>query len=175
MYIYKTKSNKYCIRKRIKNGEKEYYGTYPTLHEAQQKLETLIQQGKIKPKYLDPMRYITMRHRSQKDMRKGIKKYRVRKVINGKEFDRTFTSLGEAMAFRDTMESINWGMPFSQKKAIDHTRYTGIKYIRLLPNGKYALQRKNVQYGVYPTVIDAVKDKLFWESIDWDMDNLDNY
>lgn len=167
MYIYKTTSNKYCIRQK-----NQYYGTYPTLEEATQKLHELIQNGEIQPKTKDPLRYISTRYTS---LRK--KKYRLRKTINGKEIHKTYPTLEEAIKERDYMESINWGQPLTQnnKHTKYTTRYTGIQYIIQKPTGKYILLRNKVYYGTYNTIIDAVKEKLFWESINWDIDQIDNY
>lgn len=64
-------------------------------------------------------------------------------------------------------------LPSSSYKKRNYSRYTGIRYVQMLPTGKYILQRQGVHYGTYNTVIDAVKDKLFWESIDWDLDKMD--
>lgn len=163
MYIYKTHSNKYEIRYRT-GGKKRYFGTYLTLSEAQEAVDQLIKDGVITPKYLDPTRYITKRN----------KKYRLRKVINGKEYYQSFNTLEEAIKHRDYMESINWGKTIEEKPRT-RENYTGIKYIHKVPSMKYVLQRNGVHYGTYNTIIDAVKDKLFWESINWDMDQLDNY
>jgi len=167
MYIYKTTSNKYVIRQK-----NQYYGTYNTHKEATQKLHELIQNGEIQPKNKDPQRYISTRYTS---LRK--KKYRLRKVINGKEIQKTFDTLEEAIRARDHLENNNWGQPLTQnnKHTKYTTRYTGIRYIIQKTNGKYMLQRRGVHYGTYNTIIDAVKDKLFWESINWEIDQIDNY
>lgn len=168
MYIYKTTSNKYVIRQK-----NQYYGTYNTHEEATRKLHELIQNREIKPKNKDPQRYIHIKYTSP-----YTKKYRLRKVINGKEIHKTFNTLKEAIQYRDYMESINWGQPpheLQQTRSKYTTRYTGIRYIIQRPNGKYTLQRRGVHYGTYNTIIDAVKDKLFWESINWDIEQIDNY
>lgn len=75
----------------------------------------------------------------------------------------------------------NWEMPgelpvppkWNKGKPRNRTRYTGIQYVQKIPNGKYILQRKGEHYGTYQTIIDAVKDKIFWESIGWDYDNME--
>lgn len=168
MYIYKTTSNKYVIRQK-----NQYYGTYNTHEEATQKLQQLIQNGEIQPKTKDPQRYISIKYTYP-----YTKKYRLRKSVNGKEIHKTFNTLKEAIQYRDYMESINWGQPpheLQQTRSKYTPRYTGIRYIIQKTNGKYVLQRRGVHYGTYNTIIDAVKDKLFWESINWDIEQLDNY
>ena len=166
MYIYKTTSNKYVIRQKH-----QYYGTYNTHEEATKKLQQLIHEQKIKPKTKDPQRYISIKYTGP-----YTKKYRIRKTINGKEIHKTFNTLEEAIQYRDYMESINWGQPPTHtQKTRSKTRYTGIRYIIQKTNGKYVLQRRGVHYGTYNTIIDAVKEKLFWENINWDIEQIDNH
>lgn len=63
-------------------------------------------------------------------------------------------------------------VPYNNGQKKDFSNYTGIKYVMMDDRGNYCLRRRGVHYGTYSTIIDAVKDKLFWESIDWDMDLL---
>lgn len=168
MYIYKTTSNKYIIRQK-----NQYYGTYNTHEEATKKLHELIHEQKIKPKTKDPQRYISIRYTGP-----YTKKYRLRKIVNGKEIHKTFNTLKEAIQYRDYMESTNWGQPPTHTpmtRSKYTPRYTGIRYIIQKPNGKYVLIRNKVYYGTFNTIIDAVKEKLFLESIDWNIDQIDNY
>ena len=75
----------------------------------------------------------------------------------------------------------DWEMPtqlppppkWNGGKPRNRSRYTAIKYIQQLPNGKYIIQRRGVHYGTFTTIIDAVKEKLFLESIDWVYDNME--
>ena len=75
----------------------------------------------------------------------------------------------------------DWEMPrelppppkWNGGKPRNRSRYTAIRYIQQLPTGKYILQRRGVHYGTFNTIIDAVKEKLFLESIDWDYSNME--
>ena len=89
-------------------------------------------------------------------------------------------SLDNVMIVLQHLLTHNWELPeelptppsWNEGKPRNRSRYTGIQYVQCLPSGKYILQRKGVHYGTYKTILDAVKDKLFYESIGWDYDNM---
>lgn len=91
-------------------------------------------------------------------------------------------SLDNVLIVLEHLLTHDWEMPeelppppeWNGGKPRNRSRYTAIKYIQQLPTGKYVLQRRGVHYGTYNTIIDAVKDKLFWENINWDIEQLDN-
>lgn len=91
-YIYKTKCS-YIV-----NNHK-HYGTYKRFEDAVKRVDELIEQGVLKPKELDPMRYIYLYQG----------KYNIIKRLNGKnEFFGRYRKLEDAQHERDFLEAIDW-------------------------------------------------------------------
>ena len=63
-------------------------------------------------------------------------------------------------------------LPYNNGEKRDYSNYTGIKHIMRNNSGGYYISRRGIHYGTYDTIIDAVKEKLFWESVGWDFDLL---
>ena len=91
-------------------------------------------------------------------------------------------SLDNVLIVLEYLLTHDWEMPeefppppqkWNGGKPRNRSRYTAIRYIQKLPTGKYILQRRGVHYGTFNTIIDAVKEKLFLESIDWDYSNME--
>ena len=108
--------------------------------------------------------------------------YQITRTIQGHtKYYYSSRSLDNVLSVLAHLLMHNWEMPeelpvppkWNTGKPRNHARYTGIQYVQKRPDGKYILQRKGEHYGTYQTIIDAVKDKIFWESIGWDYDNFD--
>lgn len=101
--------------------------------------------------------------------------YRVQRYRDGRaKYYGKARTLEGAMRLRDQLVRSGWRQPSYQKRKVRNS-----KFIRRTPNGKYRLMRMDggvwTCYGTYDSFSDAVEERRFWKSIDWDMDLLDLY
>jgi len=106
------------------------------------------------------------------------KKYCIYKWCNGKNvYFGTFNTLKEAQEYRDFLINHDWDLKYRKRSP---RKYNLPKYIYKKPGGDMFIIRKTVDYqqvhlGYYKTLQEAIKEKEFYESINWDLDLLDLY
>lgn len=173
-YIYPS-WDKYVIRKRIQ-GKMKYYGIFTTLDEARG-YRDFLEEHCWNPKY------IKKNNNPNKNIKKHRKKYSLIKKINGKEvYFGLFDTLQEAREYRDFLEKHNWNQKY---RKIQHHNFQWNKY-NLPKNIHYNKQQntynvrkvfnyKQVHFGTYHSLEEAVHERDFYQSIDWDFDLLDLY
>ncbi len=89
----------------------------------------------------------------------------------------TFNTLKEAQEYRDFLINHDWDLKYRKRSP---RKYNLPKYIYKKPGGDMFIIRKTVDYqqvhlGYYKTLQEAIKEKEFYESINWDLDLLDLY
>jgi len=107
--------------------------------------------------------------------------YRIKKqfIIDGKIVNKyygSFKYLNQAREYRDLCIEKNWDD--SLLISNNPTANNPLKYIHKTRNGNYAISKtdgyKSNWYGVYPTLIDAIKERDLLIECDWDYDALCN-
>lgn len=168
VYVYKTGNGKYTIAKRDnKTGKRIYYGTYETKQEAEKKRDELIRDGVITPT-------VRINHNLPKHITytniyaDGKPRYRITKTIDGKVYYyATFDTVEEAEAKVEELEQNGW-------KGIEKPKYDRKRrYVYLTRFGTYQIKKRDTCYGTYHRLEDAIAERDYLESIDWDYDNMD--
>lgn len=169
-YIYK-KGNYYNIYKYI-GKECYFYGKYKNIDEARQHRDFLVEhnwdiQYQIRPdKSMQYIRYLDG-------------KYRIYKTINKTcHYYGTFNTIEEARAYRDFLIEHEWDIQY--KKYTRGPQKSTHKYISHgKHDNKYHLSKTihgvNTHFGSYNTLQEAVHERDFWISINWNIDLLDLY
>ena len=172
-YIYPSR-NKYVIRKTI-YGKRKYYGTFETLQEARKYRDFLVD-------HAWNTKYIKKNYNINRYIKKHRKKYYISKRIDGKDvYFGTFETLQEAREYRDFLEEHDWNPEY--RKISRYSQWNKNN----LPKNIYYNNKQNtysvrkvfnyepITFGTYHTLEDAIHERDFWMSIDWDMDMLDLY
>lgn len=161
LYIYEVNKGFYIIRKWDAQTRKNItYGTFKSKEQAEEKLEQLIHDKKINPKTPKT----TPKHIYEVNGR-----YRVNKTINGRNrYFGIYSTIEAALQRVQELQENNW---------IDTKKYRRWKlkehrHIYKTKSGKYAIKRKNIHWGTFNTIEDAIDETRFLNSIDWDYDNM---
>lgn len=169
-YIKKTKQDKYIINKKI-NGTTYCFGIYKTLDNAihyrnyfQCKgWENCLDERLIYSETYeenDPlMRYVYFM--------KSTGNYQIHKKINGVDVNfGTYTSLDEALFWRDYFEENNWNTN-------ERLFYSKSSYISRLPSGKYNVVKQfngtKISYGTFDTIEEAEYQVKLCKRFGWDI------
>lgn len=169
-YIYK-KGNHYNIYKYM-NKECYFYGKYNTIDEARQHRDFLVDHDWDK-------QYIVCPDNSTQYIRLINGKYCIYKTINKTcHYFGTFNSLEEAQIYRDFLVDHDWDLQYKKYTRGPHRNPS--KYISYgKKDNKYHLSKTirgvNTHFGSYNTLQEAVHERDFWESINWNIDLLDLY
>lgn len=105
-------------------------------------------------------------------------KYCIYKTINGKNvYFGSFNTLEEAQKYRDFLVAHDWDLKYKKRKP---RKYNLPKYIYQKPGEDTFIIRKTINYqqvhiGYYKTLQEAIHERDFYESINWDLDLLDLY
>lgn len=100
------------------------------------------------------------------------------KWINGKHvYFGTFNTLKEAHEYRNFLIKQNWELKYKKRTS---RKYNLPKYIYQKPGKNTFIIQKTVNYqqvhfGTYHSLEEAVHERDFYQSIDWDFDLLDLY
>lgn len=170
-YIYPSR-NKYVIRKTI-YGKRTYYGTFETLQEARKYRDFLVD-------HAWNTKYIKKNYNINRYIKKPRKKYYISKRIDGKDvYFGTFETLQEAREYRDFLEEHEWNPKYRKISRNSQWNKNNLpKNIYYNPKqNTYAIRKvfnqEPITFGTCHTLEEAVHERDFWMSIDWDMDMLD--
>jgi len=166
----------YKIEKQI-NGERLYYGSFNSLEQAMQRRDFL-EDHQWDIKY-------ACKPKCEKYIQKSVSgKYNVSKRINNNQiYYGTFNTLEEAREYRDFLEEHDWNPEYRKIVRKKRKHNTPMKYIHYRKdknnNPRYWIQKsvngEILVFGTYDSLEDAMHERDFWESINWDMNLLDLY
>ena len=115
-----------------------------------------------------------------KYIRKTGGKYRINKNINGDiTYFGSFDTLSEAREYRDFLVEHDWDLKYRKvrPRRPNNTELRYISYHKV--DDYYRIQKVIDNHMTYfsscKTLEEAIHERDFWESIDWDMDLLDLY
>lgn len=178
-YIYKM-DNKYCIYKML-NGRQKYFGRFKTLDEAIEYREFLIAHDwnlQYKKRCPPGSSICSCDKKSNKYIYKNGKKYGVFKFIKGKlVYFGVFNTIEDARQYRNFLMDHNWDTKYVRWAP---RKYNLPRYVYYDPYAdNYYIAKKvgdtQFRFGTYKTRDEAIHEKEFYESINWDLDLLDLY
>lgn len=163
MYVYKTASGKYEVKKWNKQDQKmRYYGTYSTYRQAVNRMNYLITKGEITPRKRTLPRHIHFIHN----------RYYIYKNIEGKvTYFGCYDTLEEAVKRRDYMLDNGWSREGISVKHY-RERTEEMKYLTRTGNGRWRITKNNENYGTFKELSDAMDERDYLVSIDWDYGNM---
>lgn len=171
---YKNKTY-YRIVKQI-HGKRWYYGKFDSPEQAMQRRDFL-EDHQWDIKY-------ACKPKCEKYIQKSVSgKYNVSKRIkNNQIYYGTFSTLEEAVQYRNFLINHDWNQRYRKIIRKKRKHNTPMKYIHYRKNKQdntYWVQKsvngEIMIFGTYHTLEEAVHERDFWESIDWNLDLLDLY
>lgn len=164
MCIYRTKAGTYQIKKWNREQKKMlYYGTYPTMREAQDQVDYLVSNGEITLRKRRLPKHIHMIHN----------RYYIYKNINGKiTYFGCCATLEEAVRRRDSLIADDWKHDYVHRRRPYRKRSENLKYLTRTANGRWRVIKNNENYGTFLSLEDAMDERDYMKSIDWDYGNM---
>lgn len=172
-YIYQSR-DKYVIKKTI-HGKLTYYGTFLNLNEAKKYRDFLVEHD------WDP-KYKKIRDKNMRYIYKVNQKWMIQNRLNEKHiYFGVYSTLEEAQKRRDFLEEHDWDTKYREI-----TNHTTSEQYHLPRNvyyrkcdGKYEVKKvidgEIVYAGTYHSLEEAVHERDFYQSINWNMDLIDLY
>ncbi|WP_455645450.1 hypothetical protein [Methanosphaera sp.] len=170
---------KYQIIKWL-NGKTIYFGSFNTLEEAITERDHLIKHNWDKE-------YSKYYQQQEESIHRNPKKYihydgwnyKIYKNVRGKlRYFGGYTTLEEAITMRNYFIDNEWDTSLVQYKRKHHPQNPISKNIQHV-HGKYILSKyidgQQQHIGTYDTLEEAVRERTFWEEINWDIDKIDLY
>lgn len=155
--------NKYMINKTI-HGKSKYYGTFTTLDEARRYRDFLVDHN---------WNVCCKKKRNSSHIFKNRNKYMIMKRVNSKnEYFGRFDTLEEAKIYRDFLEEHDWDVKYKKSAKPSNIYYNKNQNIYVL---RKTVNHERVHFGTYSSLEEAVHERDFYQSIDWDLDLLDLY
>lgn len=171
-YIHKT-GKKYGVFKSIK-CKLVYFGVFNTIEDARQYRNFLMDHNwDIKYRLVN-----SQNHNVPQYIRKNKHTYSIHKYIEGKTvYFGTFDTLEEARKHRDFLINHHWDTKYVRWAP---RKYNLPRYVYYNPYAdNYYIAKKvgdtQFRFGTYKTRDEAIHEKKFYESINWDLDLLDLY
>ena len=174
-YIRKTSDGMYNVEKWI-DGHTVYFGRFSSLLNAQKYRDFLVEHDWDTKYYFKnkcaPLKYIQKTENNT---------YRIDKFLNGKTiYFGVFPSLVDAQKYRDFLIEHDWDLKYQRRKNHCKARSKEMRYISYSKNHDVfqinkTIHGKVMYFGYYHTLEEAIHERDFYESIDWNMDLIDLY
>lgn len=165
-YIQPDDKGGYRVCKWTK-GRVKYYGKAQTLEHARKIRDYLIEKGWTRPVYTKPEVSPT---RGIQRLDNG--KYR---ILHKQQHYGTFNTYNEAIQERRRQQQEGW----KQRRIKAYGQNNPYRHVYKTPLGKYTVKKKIDGVVTYfaqcSTIEEAVEERDFFESINWDWDMLDLY
>lgn len=104
--------------------------------------------------------------------------FRLRKVINGKEYQILHSNNYDYIkqCLQECIQA-NWEYPQLQKIREKYNKNKPLlrenQYIYLTKNGKYIIRRQGESYNKFKNIQDAKEERDYWQNINWDWEMIE--